>query len=45
MQRYTAHATNDGSLLETKYYYHQVMRTAKEFRVETPNLSALGSYL
>jgi hypothetical protein len=45
MQRYTAHATSDGSLRESKYYYDQIMRTAAELSQEMPEMKALGVYL
>ena len=45
MQRYTAHATSEGSLCETKYFYEQVMRTANELAMNMPNLAAMQSYL
>ena len=45
MQRYTAHATSDGSLRESKYYCDQIMRTAEDLRFAMPELEALGSYL
>jgi 2-dehydropantoate 2-reductase len=45
MQRYTAHATSDGSLQETKYFYEQMMCTAEEIGLEMPEMKALGSYL
>jgi 2-dehydropantoate 2-reductase len=45
MQRYTAHATSDGSLRESKYYYEQMMRTASEISLEMPEMRALGMYL
>jgi hypothetical protein len=45
MQRYTAHATSDGSLRETWYYYEQIMRTAGELGFDMPELKALGAHL
>ena len=45
MQRYTAHATSDGSLRETKYFYDQIMCTATEIGLAMPKMKALGSYL
>jgi ketopantoate reductase len=45
MQRYTAHATSDGSLRETKYFYEQMMCTAKEIGLEMPEMKAIGSNL
>lgn len=45
MQRYTAHATSDGSLRETLYYYEQIIRTAGELGFDMPELKALGAHL
>jgi ketopantoate reductase len=45
MQRFTAHATSDGSLDETKYFYQQVMLTAREMAFPMPELTVLGAYL
>ncbi len=45
MQRYTAHATSEGSLRETEYFYEQVIHTAEEFGMKMPNLAAMQSYL
>jgi 2-dehydropantoate 2-reductase len=44
MQRYTAHATSEGSLLESKYYFDQIMRTAADLNQEMPEMKALGVY-
>jgi ketopantoate reductase len=45
MQRYTAHATSDGSLRETKYFYEQMICTADELGLAMPEMMVLGSYL
>jgi 2-dehydropantoate 2-reductase len=45
MQRFTAHATSDASLSETKYFFGQVMRTAREMNFPMPELTKLGAYL
>jgi 2-dehydropantoate 2-reductase len=45
MQRYTAHAASPGSLRETKYHYDSVLKTASTFKLDMPNLKALGEYL
>jgi ketopantoate reductase len=44
MQRYTAHATCDGSLRESKYHFNQMMKTARELNIKMPNMEALGEY-
>jgi hypothetical protein len=45
MQRYTAHATSEGSLHETKYYYEQMICTADEIGLDIPEMKALGNPL
>lgn len=45
MQRYTAHATSEGSLRETAYFYRQMMNTARELGLAMPEMNSLGSYL
>lgn len=45
MQRYTAHATSDASLQESRYFYTQMMSMASDLGLEMPSMQALGSYL
>lgn len=45
MQRYTVHATSDGSLRETKYFYEQMMCTASQIGIDMPEMKALRGYL
>ena len=45
MQRYTAHATSEGSLREMKYFYEQVMHTASELGMKMADLAAMEPYL
>jgi 2-dehydropantoate 2-reductase len=44
MQRYTAHATSQGNRKESKYFYEQMMSTAKELNQEMPEMEELGKY-
>jgi hypothetical protein len=45
MQRYTAHATSVGSLREAKFFYEQIMSTAREVGFAMPEIELLGKYL
>jgi 2-dehydropantoate 2-reductase len=45
MQRFTAHASSEGSLQETRAYYASMMKTANDLGFVMPYTSALGTYL
>jgi len=45
MQRYTAHAASDGSVLETRIHYEAMLRTASKLGMVVPALQRLRIYL
>ncbi|HTP02292.1 MAG TPA: 2-dehydropantoate 2-reductase N-terminal domain-containing protein [Anaerolineales bacterium] len=45
MQRYTAHASSEGSLREMRYHFDAMLKTAGECGVATPALCSLDGYL
>lgn len=44
-QRYTAHASSENSMQETRAYFSKMMKTADELGFKMPNLKALEVYL
>jgi 2-dehydropantoate 2-reductase len=45
MQRFTAHASSEGNLQETRAYYASMMKTANDLGFEMPYTRALGAHL
>jgi len=45
MQRYTDHATSEGSLREMRYHFDAMQKTGDELGIVVPALSSLSKYL